>query len=246
MIDDRQSFPREVAVALEYYVYRLIDPRNGETFYVGKGKGDRVFQHILGDLTGEEDLLSAKLRRIRDIRNSGFEVQHVIHRHGMDSKTAFEVEAALMDAYSGITNVAGGHGSSDRGVAHSKEIIERYTADEVHIEDPSIEIIVNLSATDRALYDATRFAWVVSLGRARKAEYAFALKNGIILEVYAIEKWLPANYENFPEIAEPGVDLPRYGFVGAVASDSIREKYIRKKVPPRSRGAANPIRYFNV
>lgn len=29
----------------KYYVYRLIDPRTYETFYVGKGCGDRVFQH---------------------------------------------------------------------------------------------------------------------------------------------------------------------------------------------------------
>ena len=29
-----------------YYVYRLIDPRTYQTFYVGKGKGDRVFQHV--------------------------------------------------------------------------------------------------------------------------------------------------------------------------------------------------------
>ena len=30
------------------YVYRLIDPRNGETFYVGIGNGKRVLDHILG------------------------------------------------------------------------------------------------------------------------------------------------------------------------------------------------------
>lgn len=32
------SFPPEVADILKWYVYRLIDPRNGETFYVGKGR----------------------------------------------------------------------------------------------------------------------------------------------------------------------------------------------------------------
>ena len=32
------SFTPEVAEKLKTYVYRLIDPRNGETFYVGKGR----------------------------------------------------------------------------------------------------------------------------------------------------------------------------------------------------------------
>ncbi|BAS27400.1 hypothetical protein LIP_1553 [Limnochorda pilosa] len=36
------SFPEEAANELETYVYRLIDPRNGETFYVGRGKGNRA------------------------------------------------------------------------------------------------------------------------------------------------------------------------------------------------------------
>ena len=39
-------FPSDVCDKLGNYVYRLIDPRNGETFYVGKGKGNRVFSHI--------------------------------------------------------------------------------------------------------------------------------------------------------------------------------------------------------
>jgi uncharacterized protein len=42
---ERDTFPAEVAAQLKWYVYRLIDPRNGETFYVGKGRADRVFQH---------------------------------------------------------------------------------------------------------------------------------------------------------------------------------------------------------
>ena len=29
-----------------YYVYRLVDPRNYKTFHVGKGCGDRMFQHV--------------------------------------------------------------------------------------------------------------------------------------------------------------------------------------------------------
>ena len=39
-------FTPEVIEQLQYYVYRLIDPRTGNTFYVGKGKGNRLYAHI--------------------------------------------------------------------------------------------------------------------------------------------------------------------------------------------------------
>ena len=35
----KDGFPQEVVEALGCYVYRLIDSRNGETFYVGRGRG---------------------------------------------------------------------------------------------------------------------------------------------------------------------------------------------------------------
>ena len=37
MIRENNQFSDEVSKKLGYYVYRLIDPRNGDTFYVGKG-----------------------------------------------------------------------------------------------------------------------------------------------------------------------------------------------------------------
>ena len=41
----------------KYYVYRLVDPRTLQTFYVGKGCGNRVFQHVKDakSLIGKED-----------------------------------------------------------------------------------------------------------------------------------------------------------------------------------------------
>ena len=31
-----ESFPADIRRKLKTYVYRLLDPRNGETFYIGK------------------------------------------------------------------------------------------------------------------------------------------------------------------------------------------------------------------
>jgi hypothetical protein len=57
------SFPADVVRKLKTYVYRLIDPRNGETFYVGKGQGNRVFAHIRAEQNLEGDELDNKVKR---------------------------------------------------------------------------------------------------------------------------------------------------------------------------------------
>src|SRR5512133_3061183 len=140
---DMESFPPEVVHRLKTYVYRLIDPRNGETFYVGKGKGNRVFAHIRAEQSLDGDELTDKLQRIRDIRLAGFAVAHVIHRHGMDDETAFEVEAALIEAYPGLTNDVGGTHSNDYGVMHAREIVQRYCAEQAVFEHKALLISVN-------------------------------------------------------------------------------------------------------
>jgi hypothetical protein len=97
-----ERFPPEVIRHLGCYVYRLIDPRNGETFYAGKGKGNRLFEHVAAAFTPGTPNEEEKLGRIREIIRAGLEVGHIVQCHGMDEKTALEVEAALLDASPGL------------------------------------------------------------------------------------------------------------------------------------------------
>jgi hypothetical protein len=237
-----ESFPAEVALRLKTYVYRLIDPRNGETFYVGKGQGNRVFAHIRLEQQLEGDDLDNKVKRIRDIRLAGFEVAHVIHRHGMDDQTAFEVEAALIDAYPGLTNIAGGTGNTDYGAMHAKEILRRYGAEPAVFQHRALLISVNRSATETSLYDATRYAWKISKAKAKQAEVILATQQGVIVGAFIAHDWVEATAANFPGRAEvPG----RLGFIGQEAPADISNLYVGKRVPDeyRKRGAANPIKY---
>jgi hypothetical protein len=223
-------------------VYRLIDPRNGETFYVGKGRGNRVFAHIrvAGGLEGDD--LDNKIKRIHQINVAGFDVAHVIHRHGMDERTAFEVEAALIDAYPGLTNIMGGAGNNDFGTMHPREIIRRYEAEPAVFQDKALMISVNRTAAERSLYEATRFAWKIDPNKARRADVVLSTLQGLIVGAFVAEEWLPAMTENFPEREdEPG----RYGFIGVEASEDLKQRYVGKRVPDEYRkpGAANPIKY---
>ncbi len=168
-----EAFLLDVAQKLKTYVYRLIDPRNGETFYVGKGKGNRMFCHIGAEQDLEGDEIDNKLKRIREIRLAGFEVAHVIHRHGMDEKTAFEVEAAsstrTRDSPTSLAEPAAattGQCTPRRSFALSAEpAVFRHKA---------LLISVNRSAVERSLYDATRYAWKISKAKARQAEVVLA------------------------------------------------------------------------
>ena len=209
MPNEVASFSPEVAEKLKTYVYRLIDPRNGETFYVGKGRGSRVFAHIREQVDEEDP--SNKLRRIRDIHLAGFEVAHVIHRHGMDDKTAFEVEAALIDAFPGLTNVAGGLGNSDFGAMHALEIVRRYAAEPAVFQHKVLLISVNRSAAETSLYEATRYAWKLSLPKARRAEVIMPTRQGLIVGAFVASQWAEATAENFPG-REPVAG--RFGFMG--------------------------------
>jgi len=242
---ESESFSSEVTQKLKTYVYRLIDPRNGETFYVGKGNGNRVFSHIDAEESLEGDEIDNKLKRIREIRLAGFEVAHVIHRHGMDEKTAFEVESALIDAYPGLTNILGGTGSADFGAMHAKEITRRYTAEPAVFHHKALLISVNRSATERSLYDATRYAWKIDKRKANQAEVILATLQGLIVGAFIAHDWLEATAANFPGRAE-GDGVPgRCGFVGEEAPENIIRLYVGKRVPDeyRKRGAANPIKY---
>lgn len=235
-----ESFSPAVTRKLKFYVYRLIDPRNGETFYVGKGKGNRVFEHVAESLKSIDP--SDKLNRIRMIKAAGLQVGHVIHRHGMDDNTAYEVEAALIDAYPGLTNEVSGTGSSDFGAMHAQDVIRKYKAKTAKFDHRALMINIGQSVTEQSVYEATRYAWKVSVGRAKRAEVVLAVRLGIIVEVFVPEKWLPATEENF----EGRVPVPgRYGFVGELANQTMRKKYLGRRIPNRFRkkGAANPIRY---
>lgn len=233
-------FTEEVINHLNYYVYRLIDPRNGQTFYVGKGIGNRVFLHVKGEASIDTDEQSDKLKRIREIKNDGFEVAHIIHRHGLDEKTAFEIESALIDAYPEALNQVAGHYSDERGVMHSNQIIKQYQAKIIDVQHKILVLCVNRTANEEDTYEAVRYAWKLDPKRAEKADYVLALQQGLVIGVFVPKKWLPAT-------KIPGREdfLDRWGFVGEEASAIIKEHYLGKRLPDsmRKKGAANPVRY---
>lgn len=232
-------FPQSVIERMGSYVYFLRDPRTGEVFYIGKGRGNRIFDHLSG--ATDSDIEAEKLDKIREITSSGNEVQHYVLRHGLTDEVAFEIEASLIDfvGVKNLSNLQNGHSSSENGLKTSDEIIAMYNAEDL-VSERAIMLInlnqrYNREMTDSELYEATRQAWVLGKRRER-AKYAIPTYRGLTREVYEIHEWFPI---------ESGNKI-RWGFVGCRASDEARKELRYKSISSYfSRGNANPIKYVN-
>lgn len=219
-------------------MYLLIDPRDQSVFYVGKGKGNRIEQHLL-DAVNEDTVETEKIKKIRDIQNSGLDVSHVVLRHGLIEKEALEVESAIIDILGedNITNILKGHNSEDRGIMDLTDIKIKYEAIDVKVEDPMILININnnfqRNLSTEEIYEVTRKSWKISMKSVANIKIACAVYRGIIREVFVINKWLPSLENN-----------GRFEFEGVVASKNIREKYLNKSVAKYwKQGSQNPIKY---
>ncbi len=106
--------------------------------------------------------------------------------------------------------------------------------------------IYDKSMTPLQLLEATRGVWRIG-PRREKAEYAFSVVKGIVIEVYRVKRWLPAGTLEY--ITRPRSDIEvagRWEFDGELAEESIRSKYRSASVKGYlPQGAASPVIYVN-
>lgn len=245
-----REFTHKAMENLGYYVYIYSDPDTKQPFYIGKGKGNRCFNHLFLDNDSE------KVAKIQEILSSGKEPIIEVLVHGVDEETALKVEAAAIDliGIDNLTNIQKGHHSSVYGRIDVDEINLRYdrqVLDEKDITDNVIMIRINQAyrygMTDFELYDSTRGIWKLNLDNAKRMKYACAVYDGMILEIYSISQWFDANetmrHYDRPEDQQEKIE-GRYEFVGRIAPQDIRDKYVGKNVADLfPKGNQNPIKY---
>lgn len=196
-----QAFSEKAIAALNgFYVYALADPRDDRVFYIGKGAGNRVFNHEIesGKHLGSE---KQKLKTIRAIEKSGLSVKRIIVNWGLSESEAFAAEAALINLmnFTGalqLTNEVAGHH------VHTAMTVEEFEA--VHgavplkAEDIKHSVLVikinklyRRGMSEVELYDTVRGFWAASLKsiEARKVRYVFGVYNGLIVAVYQPDEW---------------------------------------------------------
>lgn len=247
-------FERDVPDELGYYVYLLTD--GSAPFYVGKGKGNRPFRHLL-DAQNAGAVESAKIERIRQIRDSGRDPNIVILRHRIQSEEeAYRIESVAIDLLSrqlglGLTNCAGGHRGDVEGLMTAEEVVALYDAPAIRIDDTPIILFRipklwhrGMAAAD--LYEATRGWWRLNPNRAARAEFVFAVSRGVVRQIYrpVTGSWRRR------ERGEAGwtsaeIRRPRYGFEGEIAVDAPSHwlnHNVLEFLPPGFQGA---VRYLN-
>ena len=240
-----QSFSKEVILKLKYYVYLISDPITEEIFYVGKGKGNRVFSHF------NEVGSSEKLNRIEQIFKKGLEPKIEILIHGVENDyTIKKIEAAIIDLIDkkNLTNIISGYESSDFGRMDLNQINAKYNSKKANIKENVL--LIKLSKSFRYnmhpqdLYDYTRGIWVISEKRRKNTEYVFAIYDGVIQETYQVLNWFEAG-TTFNKRQDMNLDkrIKRWEFIGNIDYE-MRKKYLHKSVNHYWKSnAQNPLRF---
>lgn len=242
------TFSPAIARNLGYYVYLYIDPLDNSVFYVGKGRGNRAFDHL------SDERRSAKAKRIAEIRKQGHEPRIDILVHGLkDEAAALKIEASIIDLLGteNLTNTVRGYHSRSHGRMTLDQIRSLYGALPAKITEPVMLIRVyqlyRHTMTPLELYEATRGYWKVGKQR-EKAKYAMAIYESVIREVYEIQQWFPSGSTFMTRtFEEPFMDPARWEFVGRIAPDPIRKKYLLRSVAHYyPKPTQNPITYLNI
>lgn len=244
-----RSLKPGMAEKLEYYVYLYVDPRDGKVFYIGKGKDERCLDHLF------EDDDHPKVRRIREIFAAGLEPRIEMLAHGLRTEQeAYNVEAAAIGllGLENLTNRVVGKDSLRFGRKGLSELEGYYAAKPVNITDPVILIRVNqlyrhgMSAPE--LYEITRGVWKLDFERASAMKYVLAVYEGVVREVYEVDKWQPAQIGGFLSRTDlvPEDAKGRIEFVGKVAPEAIRQKYLLGDVTAYTKvSLQSPCLYVN-
>jgi hypothetical protein len=93
-----------------YYTYILVNSEDNKVFYVGKGKGKRLFEHQKS--VKQKGIKTQTHKMINKILESGFEIKELIIGRFKTEEEAFAVESILIHWVYGIenlTNETSGH-----------------------------------------------------------------------------------------------------------------------------------------
>ena len=187
------KFSPKTVNALKFYVYGLKYPDDNQNyFYIGKGKGNRVFSHISQKLP--KGLSDPKFNIINSLKKYGGPKVDII-RHGLSEHEALLLEATLIDTFGvdQISNKVKGIDSNKFGIMDINLVDEIYKGKEFKEDISAVCFEINKAwhknIDEEMLYNKIRGNWYLNIRRAEKATYGIGVYEGVIKGIYKICNW---------------------------------------------------------
>lgn len=249
--EKKKKFSEDIETQIGIYVYGLKDPRTNRYFYIGKGTGDRVYNHLKS--SGRSPKPDPKSEIIDEIRDANLQPTFDLIRWGLpNDEIAFAIEAAIIDTLNvdQLSNLVRGHGKGiGFGSLSEDQVKEQFLGEDFASSEPFVAFKLNRlwtpDLTTEELYEATRKMWRIGPRRDR-AEYALAVSYGIVREVYKIGHFsAESRWESFTHNREgKPLKTKRWGFFGSVAADLQHLVNTNVSRLPQAIGQ-NPVFYIN-
>jgi hypothetical protein len=208
------AFPPGVAATLGWYVYLLVEPGSGRPFFVGRGRGDRCFDHLRAardepSSTGRDRRAKKfpaldHIRRIEtaqaQTQTQAPQVRVEILRYGMSADEARLVAGATADVL-GLASPADGTGGNRR-LAAAELGIRLAKRAKFRRDHPVVLLQVAPDVVDTA-YETVRHGW--RIGRRwtdpdapRSPRWAVIVAGELVVGVYRIDRWEPTPVRGRP------------------------------------------------
>ncbi|WP_241387322.1 GIY-YIG nuclease family protein [Rhodococcus sp. CH91] len=261
-VDDRaptpKLLPKNICDQLGAYVYALLDPRDRSIFYVGAGRGNRIFTLVwtalgeTGKLTeaGEKAPLStpeteAALQRIRTVYESGYAVEHFVVADGLHPKsdaehtavvTAEAVIAALglTEPHRGeavLTNLAGAteESEADRTAIPIAELVRQYSASPAP-ELPTPCVVLRINEAKKASPAAVRELASKAWPAGAAARAIDGLPIVVVADNIVRAVYRATGWEAAARTEENGGTI-LYRFIGE-ADDELERTFVNTRLTP--------------
>ena len=117
----------------------------------------------------------------------------MIIRHGLNEKTAFEIESSIIDTFKYVPKLQNFElDTVERGLMTVSEIKGIYNA-VIQIQPDSVIININdiKEQVVEMLYQATKEIWGIKKSRLDTIKYVLSEYKGLIVEVYKVNHWYP-------------------------------------------------------
>lgn len=246
-----QPLPKTVTEELGRYVFALLDPRSRQVFHVGSGTGNRVFGHVWAALeenekrqvltdpeTDSAEVRDAVITRIRDIYDSGHDVEHYVLAHGIEAAADGTVSATdrLNTVVAGfsvferadrptLSNLLDADG---RTAARIEDLALQYSAERVpNLPVPCVLLEVKQAGgrdiTAEEIYAAARQQWPAGTAVRNTSDLPLIVfADNIVRAVYRADSW---------EIATRSADAAQWKFTGEVDAE-LEKQFVHKRVTP--------------